>query len=105
MIATLVDVGGSLAIAAKGMHSTGLTTDISVSYVDVAKADDILLMKSECLKIGKTLAFTTVDLYNKKDNRLIAQGRHTKFLRIAHKDPLNEFKLVKNERTSSGGEG
>ncbi|CAG8776261.1 4683_t:CDS:2, partial [Acaulospora morrowiae] len=28
MIATLVDIGGSLAIAAKGMNSTGLSTDI-----------------------------------------------------------------------------
>ncbi|CAG8729749.1 6613_t:CDS:2, partial [Acaulospora morrowiae] len=93
---------------AKGMNSTGLSTDISISYIDAAKAGDVLLLKSECLKIGKTLAFTTIDLYNKKDSKLISQGRHTKFLKIAHRDPLNEFKIAEKKQRLPGrsdGEG
>ncbi|CAG8512186.1 1073_t:CDS:2, partial [Diversispora eburnea] len=93
MAATLVDIGGSLAIAAKGMNSTGLSTDINITYLDASRADDIIQMNSECVKFGRTLAFTVTELINKNNGKLIAHGRHTKFIAIAHKDPLNQFKF------------
>ncbi|CAG8580141.1 6572_t:CDS:2 [Cetraspora pellucida] len=93
VIASLVDVCGSLAIASKGMHHTGVSTDLNVSYVGSAENGDILLMNAECVKLGKTLAFTTVEMHNKDNGKLIAQGRHTKFVVIAHTDPNNELKI------------
>ncbi|CAG8781433.1 10826_t:CDS:2, partial [Gigaspora rosea] len=93
MIASLVDVCGSLAVASKGMHHTGVSTDINVSYIGSVAKGDTLLVNAECLKLGKTLAFTFVEMHNKTDGRLIAQGRHTKFVGIAHTDPENEFKF------------
>ncbi|CAG8691964.1 11631_t:CDS:1, partial [Cetraspora pellucida] len=48
---------------------------------------------AECVKLGKTLAFTTVEMHNKANGKLIAQGRHTKFVVIAHTDPNNELKI------------
>lgn len=34
-------------------------------------------MRTECLKYGKTFAFTTVDIVKKSDETLIATGRST----------------------------
>ncbi|KAF9971378.1 hypothetical protein BGZ73_005707 [Actinomortierella ambigua] len=83
LLSTIVDVGGSLAIAAEEMQSTGVSTDLNVSFVSSAKQGDILSIYSRCDKVGGTLAFTTVEI--KRGEEVIALGRHTKFVRLAHK--------------------
>lgn len=45
-----------------------------------AKIGETVIIDAECLKIGKTLAFATVSLLNKDTGKLIAQGRHTKYI-------------------------
>ena len=50
------------------------------SYLKGAQAGDILEIKSQCLKQGKTLAFANVDIFKKSDGSLIATGRQTKFI-------------------------
>lgn len=41
-----------------------------------AKKGDTISIAAECLKIGKTMAFVSVDILSKTDgNKLIAQGR------------------------------
>ncbi|KAI8929178.1 HotDog domain-containing protein [Entophlyctis helioformis] len=79
LTATLVDVGGSLAIAAK-THSTftGVSTDLSVSYLAGGKLGDNLRVEAECAKAGRTLAFTQVKIF--AGDRIIATGSHTKFI-------------------------
>ncbi|KAI8255926.1 putative esterase [Colletotrichum sp. SAR11_239] len=57
-LASLVDLGGSLAVASKGRFMTGVSTDINV---------------------GRTLAYTTVQFFNKK-GELAARGSHTKYI-------------------------
>ena len=47
-------------------------------YLKAAKAGDVVEIRSECLKYGRSLAFATVDILNKNDGSLIAVGRHTK---------------------------
>ena len=49
-------------------------------YMNSAKAGDVLRIKSECIKTGKNLAFATVDISKKDDDKLIATGRQTKFV-------------------------
>lgn len=50
-------------------------------YMRPAKKGDTISIVAECLKVGKTMAFVNVDILNKSDgNKIIAQGRHTKFL-------------------------
>ena len=49
-------------------------------YMKAAQAGDELLIDANTLKIGKRLAFLTVDIKHKKDGSLVAQGRHTKFI-------------------------
>ena len=42
-IASMVDLGGSLAVASKGLHSTGVSTDLSVTYLNAGgKIGDLL---------------------------------------------------------------
>ncbi|CAI2180372.1 16342_t:CDS:2 [Funneliformis geosporum] len=92
LLSTLVDIGGSLAIASKGMHATGVSTDLNVTFVNAAKEGDVMSMDAECVKLGKTLAFTIIDITSKRNKKLIAQGRHTKYVAIAHKDDKNIIK-------------
>ena len=50
-------------------------------YLSPAKKGDTILIEADCLKLGRSLAFATVDIRNKSDGgRLVAQGRHTKHI-------------------------
>ncbi len=51
-------------------------------YLSGAKVGDVLRIKSECIKKGKTLAFATVDIMRKEDNKLVAIGRQTKYVNL-----------------------
>ncbi|KFH46357.1 putative esterase-like protein [Hapsidospora chrysogenum ATCC 11550] len=77
-LASLVDLGGSLAVASTGRFATGVSTDLNVTYLSPGgKEGDILKGTATCDKIGKTLAFTTVTFTNSK-GQLAARGSHTK---------------------------
>ena len=45
-----------------------------------AHLGDVLEVKAECLKVGRTLAFSSVDIVKKSDGSIIAQGRQTKHI-------------------------
>ncbi|THY25742.1 hypothetical protein D6D01_04927, partial [Aureobasidium pullulans] len=66
-IASMVDLGGSLAVASRGLFATGVSTDLNV---------------------GKTLAYTSINFHNEKQE-LVARGSHTKYVSFAWKDPNN----------------
>jgi len=88
-IASIVDTGGSLAVASRGLFSTGVSTDLSVTYLNSGgKIGDVLRAEVTCDKFGKTLAFTTIRFHNAKDE-LVARGSHTKYVTAAWKDPKN----------------
>ncbi|KAJ9068409.1 hypothetical protein DSO57_1028985 [Entomophthora muscae] len=87
-ISSLVDIGGSLAIAAKGMFATGVSTDISATFLGKSAVGDIITMRSRCDKLGKSMAYTTTELLKidpkTQAEKIIAHGRHTKFVLLAH---------------------
>ncbi|MCJ1439674.1 MAG: hypothetical protein MMC23_000154 [Stictis urceolatum] len=86
----MVDLGGSLAVASKGLYSTGVSTDLNVTYINSGgKVGDTLRAEVTCDKFGKTLAFTSIKFTNVKDE-LVARGSHTKFVALAWKDPNNK---------------
>ncbi|KAL0095001.1 PaaI-thioesterase [Phycomyces blakesleeanus] len=93
LLATVVDLGGSLAIASKGLFATGVSTDINISYISGAKEGDVVKMDAKCDKLGKTLAFTSIELSS--NGKLVALGRHNKFVAQAYGDPENEIPLKK----------
>ncbi|KAG0636537.1 HotDog domain-containing protein, partial [Tuber brumale] len=79
-IASMVDLGGSLAVASKGLFSTGVSTDLNVTYLSSGgKVGHVIRGEATCDKFGKTLAYTTV-LFRNKDDQLVARGSHTKFV-------------------------
>ena len=48
-------------------------------YMRAAPLGEEVTINAEALKIGRTLTFLTVDLLDSK-GRLLAQGKHTKFI-------------------------
>ncbi|KEY66896.1 hypothetical protein S7711_08176 [Stachybotrys chartarum IBT 7711] len=102
-IASMVDLGGSLAVASMGHFKTGVSTDLNVTYLSPGgKPGDLLKGTATCDKstlaeappppnalplvranhlraVGKTLAFTTVIFTNSK-GQLAARGSHTKYI-------------------------
>ena len=96
-IATMVDTSGSLALASRGLYSTGVSTDLSVTYPNSGgKTGDTIRGGVRCEKFGKTLAFTSVQFFNAK-NQLVARGSHTKFVALAWKDEKNRTEELKPE--------
>ncbi|KAI9255145.1 putative PaaI_thioesterase family protein [Phascolomyces articulosus] len=89
LLATVVDIGGSLALASKGLYATGVSTDINISYISGAKEGQVVTIDCRCDKLGKTLAFTSVELSS--NGRLVATGRHNKFVAQAYAHPENEI--------------
>ncbi|KAK9465830.1 HotDog domain-containing protein [Lipomyces arxii] len=90
-VAALVDLAGSLAVASRGMFNTGVTTDLNVTYISSGgKIGDSILIEGKCHKLGRSLAFTTVEFY-KHSNELFARGTHTKYIAAAMKDEHNRI--------------
>ncbi|KAI1076916.1 Thioesterase/thiol ester dehydrase-isomerase [Whalleya microplaca] len=81
-IASMVDLGGSLAVASMGLYATGVSTDLNVTYVSSGgKVGEKISGTAVCDKFGKTLAFTSVTFKNAQ-GVLAARGSHTKY--VAH---------------------
>ena len=119
-IASMVDLGGSLAVASRGLFSTGVSTDLNVTYLNSGgKIGDLIRAEVVCDKctwlifimwnltgrtdentVGKTLAFTSVHFINKNDE-IVARGSHTKFVAIAQKDEKNITSELKPEVNES----
>ncbi|EDN11305.1 hypothetical protein I7I51_02998 [Histoplasma capsulatum] len=96
-IASMVDLGGSLAIASMGLFSTGVSTDLQVTYLSSGgNIGDKILAEVTCDKFGKTLAFTSIKFTN-TNHKVLARGSHTKFVAIAFKDPKNIVDQLKPE--------
>ncbi|XP_063155057.1 acyl-coenzyme A thioesterase 13 isoform X2 [Candoia aspera] len=80
LTATLVDIVSTAALLHTERGAPGVSVDMNISYMSSAKIGEEILITAEVLKQGKTLGFANVNLTNKATGRLIAQGRHTKYL-------------------------
>nr|XP_041562564.1 uncharacterized protein APUU_80681A [Aspergillus puulaauensis]BCS30378.1 hypothetical protein APUU_80681A [Aspergillus puulaauensis] len=99
-IASMVDLGGSLAVASRGLYATGVSTDLNVTYLSSGgKVGDKILAEVTCDKFGKTLAYTSIRFMSPKGD-IFARGSHTKYVALAWKDPQNIVEDL-NERKSS----
>ncbi|KAF9697450.1 hypothetical protein EKO04_004906 [Ascochyta lentis] len=88
-IASMVDLGGSLAVASRGLFATGVSTDLNVTYLSSGgKIGDLIKAEVSCDKFGKTLAYTSINFSNSK-GEVFARGSHTKYVALAWKDPNN----------------
>ncbi|KAI9176155.1 hypothetical protein H9P43_006520 [Blastocladiella emersonii ATCC 22665] len=83
MSATLVDIAGSLSIGALGFATTGVSSDLAVSYLTAAARNgDTLRIVAEADRVGKSLAFTSVRILTEQ-GELAVRGSHTKYVRGA----------------------
>ncbi|EFR04303.1 PaaI-thioesterase [Nannizzia gypsea CBS 118893] len=83
-IASMVDLGGSLAVASHGLFATGVSTDLNVTYLGSGgKVGDKILAV-----VGNKLAYTNIKFTNKADE-IVARGSHTKYIAQAFRDPRN----------------
>ncbi|CDR45285.1 RHTO0S10e07536g1_1 [Rhodotorula toruloides] len=89
LIASLVDTMGSLALASKGLYMTGVSTDMSQTFVRGAKLGETVRIQSELVNLGKTLAFTRIELFSAESGKLLAFGSHTKYIADALKSDKN----------------
>lgn len=116
VLACLVDTGGSLAVASRGLYSTGVSTDLSVTYIKSAgTVGDTIHCTFLCDSLGKTLAYTRVEFFttsstsleDKGDSvaasarQLVARGSHTKYVAFAQKHELNITDELKPEGSTS----
>lgn len=82
--ACLTDWAGGMAIASTGAEKIGVSTDIHNTFVSTAKEGDLLEIESVASKVGRTLAFTTVEIRKKDlENRsvVVSTGTHTKYVK------------------------
>lgn len=72
VVMTLIDSGGSLAVATNGYRNTGVSTDINATFARPAgKAGDVIRVTSEIISMGKTLAYTRTELRDVDSNELL----------------------------------
>lgn len=78
-IATMIDVYTTLAIwGVDTQNRMTVSVDLDISYVSMGQAGDILTILANCHKVGKTMAYTSAEIY-KEETKLVALGKHTKF--------------------------
>ncbi|KAE8126174.1 hypothetical protein FH972_020917 [Carpinus fangiana] len=68
-----------------GAPATGVSVEINVSYLDAAYVDEEIEVEARALRVGKAVGVVSVELRKKKTGKIIAQGRHTKYLPVASK--------------------
>lgn len=82
--ATIVDWAGGMAIATHGLETTGLSTDIHVTYSAGAKLGDVLTVEGKTIKVGRNMGFTTVTIYKADGENamgaVVAHGTHSKYI-------------------------
>lgn len=95
-IASLVDLGGSLAVASRGLHATGVSTDLNVVFLNSGgPVGRKLRGQVICDKFGKNLAFTSARFLNEEDH-VVARGSHTKYVARAWSDENNRVGEMKD---------
>ena len=50
------------------------------SYMSAGRLGSKIIVDASTIKVGKTLAFLSVDITDKESGKMIAQGKHTKYI-------------------------
>jgi acyl-coenzyme A thioesterase 13 len=78
-IATLIDVATTVAITGldKEMRQN-VSVELSTHYLNPIKADSEILILCKIPKIGKTLAYSYVEIFDNSSEKLLVNGNHIK---------------------------
>ncbi|CAD5117204.1 DgyrCDS6001 [Dimorphilus gyrociliatus] len=81
MTATLVDNISTIALMSYNDGTPpGVSVNMNISYLKAAPSNTTIVIDARTLRVGKRLAYLSVDVTNKETSELIAQGQHTKFI-------------------------
>jgi acyl-coenzyme A thioesterase 13 len=80
LTSTLVDTVSTLGLMTTRDNLPGVSVDLNVSFLKGVKVGETIVIESETVRAGSTLAFLHVQLRNKKTGEVVALGSHTKFL-------------------------
>jgi acyl-coenzyme A thioesterase 13 len=73
----LIDVVGTLALLSTDPLRPGVSVELNCSFARAAKIGETVKIVGKVEKTGKRLGYTTVTLYNAKEE-VVALGRHVK---------------------------
>ncbi|KAG0494374.1 hypothetical protein HPP92_005368 [Vanilla planifolia] len=85
VMATLMDVVGSAVFLSAGCPTSGVSLEISISFLDAACVDEEIEFDAKLLKAGKAVGACSVEIREKKTGKIVAQGRHSKYLAVSSK--------------------
>jgi acyl-coenzyme A thioesterase 13 len=81
MTTLLVDSLSGLALLSyPNITSAGVSVNINMSYMKAVAVGQEIVIKASTEKVGKRLAFLTVDILNKETGDIVAKGTHTKYI-------------------------
>ncbi|KAF4349069.1 hypothetical protein G4B88_029038 [Cannabis sativa] len=78
--ATMVDLIGSAVLYTHGVPASGVSVEINISYLDSAYAGEEIEVEAKTLLLGKAIGVVSVELRKKNTGKIIAHGRHSKYL-------------------------
>uniref|UniRef100_A0A1I7YNU3 Acyl-coenzyme A thioesterase 13 n=1 Tax=Steinernema glaseri TaxID=37863 RepID=A0A1I7YNU3_9BILA len=76
--ATLADIFTTMALIATPRGLPGVSVDLHCSYLSAAKEGETIIIDSQVIKSGRSMAFTRAEFLKKSDNSPIAVCLHTK---------------------------
>lgn len=77
---TLIDCVSTYAMMTHPAGVPGVSVDLMISFMKPALPGELVTIDAKTVRIGKTLAFLSVDITKNDGKDMIAHGRHTKFI-------------------------
>ncbi len=93
-ISTLIDIASTIAITGLDKnHRKNISIELSTNFLAPASPESDIFVLCKISKIGKNVAFSTIDLYDTKNLKTIATSSHTKAMldakwEIEHNDKI-----------------
>ncbi|KAF7630019.1 4HBT domain-containing protein [Meloidogyne graminicola] len=84
MTATLIDIVTTTALIATPQGRPGVSIDLTINYLAPAKLGETIIIDAWVNKLGKTLGYTSANIYRKSDNTKIVTALHTKAFPIGY---------------------
>ncbi|KAK9719293.1 Thioesterase superfamily [Popillia japonica] len=78
--ATLIDNISAYGLRTILGNKVHFAVTMNITYIKSAKIGEEVVVDSQTLKVGKTLAYMLVTLKNKRTGELLVTGSHTKFI-------------------------
>ncbi|XP_014486418.1 PREDICTED: acyl-coenzyme A thioesterase 13-like isoform X2 [Dinoponera quadriceps] len=76
---TVIDCVSGYALASVGTGALGVSVDLHVTFMKTASIGEVVTIDASTKRVGKKLAFLTVELTKNEGKDIVALGQHTKY--------------------------